>query len=296
MASDFMKRVNQGPVLFDGGMGSFLIAEGLASGEAPEPWNVERADVVKNVHQAYFDAGADVVLTNTFGGTRLKLDAKGLGDRVDELNRAGARLAISLRPEGRFVAGDIGPTGKITGLPGEASYEALKDTFTEQADALADAGVDLLAVETMYDLGEAKAAVSAAAQTGLPVTATMTFDKKPRGFFTLMGNRPEECLPVLEESGASVVGANCTLGPEDMLSLLEAMRPATALPILVQPNAGQPTLVDGQAIYSAKPETFAGLIQQMLEAGANLVGGCCGTTPEFIRLIASRIGDPDGNR
>jgi 5-methyltetrahydrofolate--homocysteine methyltransferase len=289
VTASFLERVAEGPLLFDGGMGSLLIAQGLASGEAPEPWNVERPEVVRDAHRAYFDAGSDVVITNTFGGSRLKLDSKGLGDRVEELNRAAVGVALSVRREGRFVAGDVGPTGRVTGLPGAISYEALKESFAEQAHALADAGADLLAVETMYDLEEAKAAVTAAHETHLPVTATMTFERKPQGFFTLMGNRPEECLAVLEECGASVVGANCTLGPEDMLDLLKAMRPHTSRPILIQPNAGQPELVDGKAVYSAEPQSFAGYIRQMLDEGANLVGGCCGTTPEFIRLIASEI-------
>ncbi|MCK4546125.1 MAG: homocysteine S-methyltransferase family protein [Candidatus Eisenbacteria sp.] len=289
MATGFLKRIEQGPILFDGGMGSLLIAQGLASGEAPEPWNVDRRDVVRSAHRAYYEAGADVVTTNTFGGTRLKLGAKGLSDRVVELNRAGADLAVLVRPEGKFVAGDIGPTGKVTGLPGEVSYEELKEIFAEQAGILAGAGVDLLAVETMYGLEEARAAVSAAGATGLPVTATMTFDRKPRGFFTLMGNQPEGCLAALEEAGASVVGANCTLGPEDMLDLLETIRPLTSLPILVQANAGQPELKAGETVYSVKAADFAGWVGRMLDAGAGLVGGCCGTTPEFIRQMALEI-------
>ncbi len=289
MSTEFIERVKEGPVLFDGGMGSLLIARGLTMGDAPELWNVERPEVIRDVHRAYFDAGADVVTTNTFGGTGLKLDAKGLANRMEELNRAGAEAALSVRPEGRFVAGDLGPTGKVTGLPGEVSFEDLSHTFSAQADVLAAAGVDLLIVETMYDLVEARAATSAAAGTGLPVIATMTFERKPRGFFTLMGNSPEECFAALKEAGASVVGVNCTLGPEDVVSLLSVIRPATTLPILVQPNAGQPTLVDGEAVYSVKPDLYARQARLLLERGADLVGGCCGTTPEFIRLIRSEI-------
>ena len=258
-------------------------------GDAPELWNVERPETVREAHRAYADAGSDVVTTNTFGGTRLKLDAKGLGGRIEELNRAGAEAALSVRPPSGFVAGDVGPTGKVTGLPGAAPFEKLLDTFREQTSVLADSGVDLLLVETMYDLEEARAAVSAAVETGLPVAATMTFERKRRGFFTLMGNRPEDCFSMLEEAGASVVGANCTLGPEDMLDLLSSIRPRTSLPILMQPNAGQPVLVDGQAVYSTRPGAFAQGVRRLLDEGADLVGGCCGTTPEFIRLIRSEI-------
>lgn len=291
MAEDILTRLSQGPVLFDGAMGSLLIAQGLSHGDAPELWNVENTAVVEGAHHAYYEVGADVVTTNTFGGTRPKLDAKGLGDRVEELNHAGAELAVATRPEGKFVAGDIGPTGKITGLPGAVSDGELRDAFAEQARALAAAGVDFLIIETMYDLGEALAAVSAAAETGLPVAATMTFDEKPRGFFTLMGNRVEECISALEKVGASVVGANCTLAPDGMIELLKTMRPETSLPILIQPNAGQPTLEGERAVYSAEPENFALEVRKLLEGGANAVGGCCGTTPEFIGRIASEIED-----
>jgi len=289
MSVRFMERVARGPVLFDGGMGSLLIARGLTLGEAPELWNVDRPEVVRDAHRAYFDAGSDVVTTNTFGGTGLKRGAKGLADRMEELNRAGAEVALSVRPDGRFVAGDLGPTGKVTGLPGEVSAESLRASFADQARTLAGAGVDLLIVETMYDLEEARAAVSAAVETGLPVVATMTFERKPRGYFTLMGNCPEECVSALEKAGASVVGVNCTLGPEDMLDLLSAIRPLTTLPLLAQPNAGQPTLVDGEAVYSAAPDVFARQVRRLVEEGADLVGGCCGTTPEFVRLIRSQI-------
>jgi len=291
MAGDILTRLSRGPVLFDGAMGSLLIAQDLRHGDAPELWNVENAVVIEGVHHAYFEVGADVVTTNTFGGTRLKLDAKGLGDRIEELNRAGAELAVAIRPEGKFVAGDIGPTGKVTGLPGAVSDEDLRDAFAEQARVLAAAGVDFIIIETMYDLGEALAAVSAAKDTGLPVIATMTFDEKPRGFFTLMGNRVEDCISALENAGASVVGANCTLAPDEMIKLLRTMRPTTSLPILIQPNAGQPSLVNGKAVYSAEPEDFAMEVRQLLEAGANAVGGCCGTTPEFIGQIASEVED-----
>lgn len=290
MTDGFLSRVAEGPVLFDGGMGSLLIAQGLASGEAPERWNVERPGVVRDAHEAYFDAGSDVVTTNTFGGTRPKLDAKGLGNRVEELNRAGAGLAVSVRPQGKFVAGDLGPTGRVTGLAEAVSYEALGEAFAEQARALAGAGVDLIIIETMYDLEEARAALAAARETDLPVVVTMTFDRKPRGFFTLMGNRVEECVSALAEAGASVVGANCSQASGDMLELLRVLRPATSLPVLVQPNAGQPALVDGKAVYSAEPEAFAADVRRLVEEGANLVGGCCGTTPEFIRHIAREIG------
>jgi methionine synthase I (cobalamin-dependent) len=289
MANDFLTRLREGPVLFDGAMGSLLIAQGLSHGDAPELWNVDNTVLVEGTHHAYFEVGADVVTTNTFGGTRPKLDAKGLGDRVEELNRAGAALAVATRPEGKFVAGDIGPTGQVKGEPGGVSEKELKASFAEQARALAAAGVDFFLIETMYDLGEALAAVSASVETGLPVAATMTFDEKPRGFFTLMGNRVEECVSALEKAGASVVGANCTLAPDGMIKLLKAMRPETSLPILIQPNAGQPVLEDGKTVYSLEPEDFALGVREILEGGANAVGGCCGTTPEFIGQIASEI-------
>ncbi len=275
-------------VLFDGGLGSELIARGLPQGVPPEAWNVDRPDVVREVHRSYFEAGADVVSTNSFGGSPIKLRSYGLEQRAAELNATAAALAVSVRPAGRFVAGSIGPTGKFLKPQGDFEPEDFVQAFRVQAKALSEGGADVLILETMYDLEEALCGLRAARESSnLPVFATMTFNRSPRGFFTLMGDSVAKCARALEEAGASAVGSNCTLDSSAMADLVKEFRAATSLPIIAQPNAGQPTIAgDNRVVYSQGVEDYTAFVPTMVSNGARFVGGCCGTDPSYIRRMA----------
>ena len=277
-------------------MGTMLFEAGLVDGACQELWNDTHADVVRNIHKAYFDAGSDFIETNTFGGTRLKLDAYGLADRTRELNVLGARLARSVCPPGRYVAGSIGPTGHLpdTFEPlGDVSEEEFYENFQEQARALAEGGVDLFAIETMMYPEEAVVAIRAAKEsTGLPVMCTMFFqwEKEQKRDRTMWGTSPEEAAKILFEAGADVVGCNCgDGGPERAAAIIQGMRSVSGGLLIAYPNAGLPRIVDGRTIYELPPEEMAGGYPAILEAGANSVGACCGSTPAHIRRIAEVI-------
>ncbi len=278
-------------ILFDGGMGTELIRRGLPQGYCPELWNVERPGQVEEVHRRYFEAGSDVVTTNSFGGIPIKLAAHGLADRAFELNRAAAENAVRARPEKKFVAGSLGPTGKFLKPTGEFEEDDFENGFGLQAEALTQGGVDFLLVETMYDLREALCALRGArSRSPLPVFVTMTFNRTPRGFFTLMGNSVRQCLLELEQNGVPVVGTNCTLDSGEMVDLVGEMREETSLPILAQPNAGQPAAnSDGKVTYSQNADDYVRHIPRIIQSGANIIGGCCGTNPDYIHRMAAII-------
>lgn len=288
---NILEQIRNGVVLWDGGMGTMLMDLGLVQGECPELWNQEHPKRVQSVHTAYFEAGCDVIQTNTFGGSRLKLEVHGLGDSTYELNRKAAKLALEVCPEGKFVAGDIGPTGKFLAPSGAYEVEDFVGTFAEQAAGLVDGGVHFLSVETMFDLEEAKAAISGIRNvSSLPIVAQVTFNKTKRGFFTMMGNDVAVCMKSLIEAGADVVGSNCSLESADMVELVKLMKEhAKETPLIAQANAGQPTLVDGKTAYPTKPEDYIKDIEMMLNAGLSAVGGCCGTNPEFIAAMRKLI-------
>jgi 5-methyltetrahydrofolate--homocysteine methyltransferase len=284
--------IKERAVLFDGGMGTELMRHGLPLGTSPETWNVERPDIVQRIHTDYFEAGSDAVSTNSFGGNRIKLAAHGLEGRARELNSAAARVARRAAPAGKFVAGSMGPTGKFLQPQGEFTESEFEEAYGEQAGALAEGGVDLLIIETQYDLKEALAALRGArrAATSLPVFVTLTFNKFRRGYFTLMGNTVPLSVEALEKDGARAVGANCTLNSEDMVGLVRAFREATKLPVIAQANAGKPELSgEGEVSYSQGLEDYVRFVPDMLEAGANVIGGCCGTDPGYIRKMAEFI-------
>lgn len=283
---NIIELIKQRLVLMDGAMGTQLIERGMQKGDCPEMWNLERADDLREIHEKYFNAGADVATTNTFGANGVKLKSYNLQDRVGELNKAAVEIAKSVCPPDCYIGGDIGPTGIFLPPVGEGNIEEFYDAYLEQAKILAEAGVDFIIIETQYDLREAVQAVKAAKTTGLPVFITLTFDKKKRGFFTIMGDRADKAVKTLEEAGADVVGANCTLGSEDYLELLKEMKKGTSLPVLVQPNAGQPEMVDGKAQYGETAEKFAANVKKLVDAGADVIGSCCGSTPEFTAKLA----------
>jgi len=291
MTLPLIELVKTRTVLLDGAMGTELMARGLPQGTAPEIWNVECPAIIKEIHSEYFAAGADVVLTNSFGGSVLKLAGHGLGERTYELNLAAARLAREIAPAGRYVAGSMGPTGKFLKPQGDLTEEDFAAAYAEQARGLADGGADVLLVETQYDLREALAAVRGARSvSSLPVFVTMTFNSFPRGFFTLMGDTVVRSAAELEAEGVAAVGANCTLNSEQMVGCVRALKAATALPIIAQANAGQPVIgPDSRIGYSQGLEDYVRFVPEIVLAGAGFVGGCCGTNPSFIRAMARKI-------
>ncbi|NTV80557.1 MAG: homocysteine S-methyltransferase family protein, partial [Candidatus Aminicenantes bacterium] len=243
MTTPLLDLVKTRTVLFDGALGTELMARGLPIGMAPEIWNTERPELVREVHAAYFAAGADIVTTNSFGGSPLRLAAHGLEGQAYELNHAAARLAREAAPAGRYVAGSIGPTGKFLKPQGPCTEQDLEAAFADQVRGLAAGGVDVLIVETQYDLREALAAVRGARSVStLPIFVTMTFNARPRGFFTLMGDTVARSAAELEGAGAAAFGANCTLASDQMAACIRACREATRLPLIAQANAGQPVV------------------------------------------------------
>ena len=293
---EIVERVRAGEVLvFDGGYGTELFAAGLANGACPELWNDTHADVVRRIHKGYFDAGSQIVETNTFGGSRLKLNEYRLGDRTRELNERGARLARSVAPAGGFVAGSIGPTSRLP-----AEYEPLGDTtddeyfeaFREQAAALAEGGVDLFAVETMMFPQEARAAVRACkAVAELPVMATMffQFEELHDRDRTMWGESPGEVARTLLAAGADAVGMNCGRGPDRAVVIIREMRAVTGAPLVAYPNAGLPITRGDRVTYELGPEEMAKDYPALLDAGAGIVGACCGSNPAHIRRIAEVV-------
>ena len=291
LRGEFLQRMSSGVLLFDGAMGTQIQARGLPRGACLEEWNVSHPEVIQDIHRAYYEAGSDVVLTNSFGGNRYLLEKEGYGNRVQEFNVAAARLARETCPEGRYVAGSVGPTGEFIEPLGERTYKELRDCFREQIVALVDGGIDLICIETMSDLNETKVAVEAASSvTDLPLCATMAFDLGKKGFRTMMGVSAQGAAHTLNESGVHVVGCNCgSIIIEDMEALVKEFRQASSLPILAQANAGVPRLVEGETIHPQSPEDYAEGVIPLLEAGATHIGGCCGTTPEHIKLAAQKI-------
>lgn len=288
MAISFLDWIQERVILLDGGMGTELIRHGFSPGDCPESWNVEKPDVVKKIHQSYFDAGSDVVLTNSFGGSQIKLASHGLEKRCYELNLAAAKIANEVKPEGKFVAGSMGPTGKFLKPQGEFTEEEFEEAYAEQAKGLSDGKVDFLLIETQYDLKEALSALRGARKSSLlPAFVTMTFNHNPRGFFTIMGNSVSQCVEELEKNEVPVIGSNCTLNSEEMVELIKIMREATSLPLIAQANAGKPSLsTEGEVSYSQSMEDYVRFIPQIIKNGANLIGGCCGTNPDYIRQMA----------
>jgi 5-methyltetrahydrofolate--homocysteine methyltransferase len=288
----FLNLVNDRIVFFDGAMGTMLLEAGLPVGGVPEMWNLEEPDVIMGIYQQYFDADADVVHTNTFGGSALKLGIKGHADQMEAINLAAVQLARRVCPENAFVAGDIGPTGKMFKPMGDATFEMLEEAFFLQASALIKGGADIISIETMFSLDEATAALKGAKRAGsnIPVIAGITYNKTPNGFFTMMGETIEQCAATLAENGADVIASNCTLGSADIIGLTRELRKATTKPILIQPNAGKPIPKDDITIYEQTPSEFAADIKRVVDEGADMVGGCCGTNAAFIREIVKTIG------
>jgi len=279
-------------VIFDGAMGTMLMAAGLKAGETPELWNIEKPSLVTEIHRKYYEAGSDVVHTNTFGGNAIKLADRGLSDRMEAINVEAAKLAREACPAGKFVAGDVGPTGKLLKPLGDLVIEEAEEAFFRQAQALLKGGVDLISIETMFSLEEALAGLRAAKRLGeAPVIAALTFNRTKKGFFTMMGEGVNQAVSAFEGAGADVIATNCSLGSRDMIDLTKELRAATRKPILVQPNAGKPLTQKGVTSYLQTPVEFAQDGKEIRNSGADMIGGCCGTSPEFIRALVQTLGN-----
>lgn len=277
-------------VLADGAWGTELARLGLPVGAAPELWNLERPEAVEAVARGYVEAGSEIILTNTFGGNRLKLERAGLAGRAAELNRAGVRISKRAAGGRALVFASVGPTGELLAPLGERTEDEFAACFREQIEALASAGADGLVVETMTDLAEARCALRAAREAcALPVAVSMTFERGAQGFATMMGVTPEAAARELDAAGADLVGANCGAGAADLVDVARAMRAATTRPLWIKPNAGLPELVGGETVYRESPEAMAAHVRDLAETGAKVIGGCCGTGPEHIRCMAEAV-------
>ena len=278
-----------GVVITDGAWGTEMQARGLPPGECPDGWNLSHPERVEEVARAYVEAGSRVILTNTFRANRLTLAGHGLGERAAEICRKGAEISRRAAAGRARVFASIGPAGKLL-VTGETSVAELREVFREQARALADGGAEAILIETMSDLAEARAALSAAKETGLAVVVSMVFDTGRNTDRTMMGATPEQVARELTEAGADAVGANCGSGIAAYVGVCARLHSATRLPVWIKPNAGLPVLVEGRTVWRTTPEEFAGHVPALLEAGAAFVGGCCGTTPEFVRVLARALG------
>ena len=288
-SSVFVEVCTSRVLLGDGAMGTELHRAGLPVGQAGESWNLEEPDRVEAIHRAYVDAGVDLVLTNSFGANPWVLGRYNLAASLEPINRRAAELARRSVPPGVFVLGDIGPTGALLKPLGDATVEQFHDAFLRQAQALLSGSADGILVETMSAVEEAVAAVRAAREAGAPfVVASMAFDRTKDGSFrTMMGVRPEYAARALVEAGADIVGANCgsNMVPSDFAQLASLLASAVRCPVIAQPNAGRPELVEGRTVYRLSPDEFAEALRAVVKTGVRIVGGCCGTTPAHIAAV-----------
>jgi 5-methyltetrahydrofolate--homocysteine methyltransferase len=289
MRTPILEKLASGAVLIaDGATGTMLQMAGLPTGRPGEAWVLERPEEILALHHAYLDAGSRLILTATFGGTRVRLQRAGLQARVPEINRRAAELARQAAGDDVYVGGDIGPTGEMMAPLGSLSYEQAVEAFAEQAEALAAGGVDCICVETMSALDEGRAAVEGARQaTDLPIFCTFSFDTRGR---TSMGVTPALAAEAVAGLGAAAVGANCGHAPEDVLEILPQIRQAApGVFLIAKPNAGIPRLVKRQVVYDAGPDRMAELARQYVALGASVVGACCGSSPEHIAAMRQAL-------
>ncbi|GMV96099.1 MAG: homocysteine S-methyltransferase family protein [Phycisphaerae bacterium] len=273
----------------DGAWGTELDRLGCPPGFCREEWNVTRPELVLSVARSYVAAGARIILTNTFGANRYVLERHGRADQVAAFNRAGAALSKQAAGKQARVFGSIGPSGKIV-MMGEVDDGELYEAFREQACALAEGGADGLVVETMTELAEAVTAVRAAKTTGLLVVASMTFDSGKERVNTMMGVTPAQAVKALTDAGADLIGCNCGIGIDNYVKVTAMLRAGTDKPIWVKANAGLPEIEGGKVVYRVTPQEYAAKTRELAKAGANVIGGCCGTTPDFIKALAAVFG------
>ncbi|MGE5797133.1 MAG: homocysteine S-methyltransferase family protein [Ignavibacteria bacterium] len=287
-----LKALGNGKVLIsDGAWGTFLHHLGLAVGDCPEIWNITHRNEVLSIAKSYIDAGADMILTNSFGAHPVRLEHYGLQDRAFELNEAAASISREAAGEDHFVLGSIGPSGAIL-MMGEIPEERVYDGFRIQVEALQKGGADAVCIETMSETAEACLAIKAAKEfTDLEVVCTFTYNKTVHGYYrTMMGVSPEEMVAAVKKSGADIIGANCGIGFDQMIEVIHDIRKNDkSTPVLVHANAGMPVIEKGKTVFPETPEIIRPKIKELIKAGANIIGGCCGTTPEHIRVIVNEV-------
>jgi len=283
--------IKDGPVLTDGAWGTQIMKRGLQPRECPDSWNLSHPEKVEEVAREYVDAGSRVILTNTFGANRYALGKFGLADEVAEININGVDISRRAAGTKAYVFASMGPTGKLLATR-EVTENDLQQAFEEQAQAMAKAAPDAIVVETMMDLTEARIAATAAKQTGLPVVACLVFDSGRLKDRTMMGNTVEQAVEVLSQLEVDAIGANCGQGIEGFIPICKRMRAATELPLWMKPNAGRPETVDGQAVYTTTAQDFVRFVPELIQAGANFIGSCCGSDPAFIREIGKTLRKP----
>ena len=278
--------VREKGVVIDGAMGTMLMEAGLENGIAPEVWVLEKPEEILKVHQAYADAGVNILITNSFGGNSIKLKKAWLDNRVDEINGQAARRARSVAKDKCLVAGNIGPCGELLQPMGLLTDEEVKDSFAHQARVLAQSGVDLFLVQTFFSLQEIMLAIDGIKSVSdLPIIASMTFQATPKGFATMMGDKVEPSMKALMNAGVSVAGTNCSLGSAAMVRLAREVRRSVSIPVMAEPNAGVPEVRQGKTIYNEDVQTFAENMCRIKALGVEVLGGCCGTTPDHIRQM-----------
>ena len=289
--NSILDRLDRGDVLISGGAtGTYLQGQGLESGGCPEEFNLSNPAAVEGMARAYFEAGSDMVLTNSFGGSRFMLEKYGYGHRVREFNRLAAQNARSQARPGRYVIGSVGPTGEFLEPLGEVGESDMLEAFVEQMTGLEEGDADGVVIETMRALEEATLAIRAAREnTNLVVMATMVFERGPRGFSTMMGETPQQAAEKLQRAGADIVGANCGNGIEVMVELAREMCQATDGYMLIQSNAGIPSIKEAQIVYPETPAFMAERFECLADMGVNIIGGCCGTGPDHIRALAKTL-------
>jgi 5-methyltetrahydrofolate--homocysteine methyltransferase len=275
----------------DGAWGTQLLERGLKPGGCPEEFNLEQPEILSEIADRYVEAGAEILTTNTFGGSGLRLRPFGLEDRTEQVNEAAVEAARHAAGDRARVSGSVGPTGSILKPYGDADESEVRETFERQILALTRAGVDLLCIETMTDLREAILAVKAAKAIApaVPVAATMTFEPTRRGYFTVMGVTVEQAAGGLGEAGADLVGSNCGIGIEAMIGVAREFKRHTPLPMVIQPNAGLPQNRGGRVVYPETPEFMADKARELIDLRVSVLGGCCGTTPEHVRAIRNVV-------
>ena len=292
MKNKLLKALKTGEIMIsDGAWGTMLHEKGLEMGECPELWNITHREEVFDIAKKYVLAGAQMVETNSFGGSSIKLSSFGLEKRTYELNKAAAEISREAAGDEVFVLGSVGPTGKFL-VTEEVTEEELYESFSEQIVALRDGGADAICIETFYDLAEAKCAIDAVKKnTGLEIICTFTFDKQMDGSYkTMMGISPSDMVRFLSDNKVDIVGTNCGNGFSGMVDIVREIRNADSnIPIIVQANAGLPEIVEGKTIYTETPAIIASEIPKLVEAGANCIGGCCGTTPAHISRIVEEL-------
>ena len=288
---NLLKRLKNGEILvFDGATGTYLQNNGLEPGACPELMNKEYPEVVKKMASMYFDSGSDIVLTNSFGGNKFRLKHYGLENKVGEFNELASSLAKSVAPNGCYVAGSVGPTGEFIEPLGAVSESEMYEVFAEQIIALEKGGADAVMIETQMAIEEAKIAIKATKEnTNLLIFSSMVFDKGPRGFFTMMGITPESAVQGMLEAGADVVGANCGNGIEKMYEISKIMRSKTEGLLMINSNAGIPTIKKEGIIYPETPEFMSEYYSKMIKVPVNILGGCCGTGPEHILSLRNLV-------